>query len=83
MTTSKKFRLGLGTMLVLLGLCALTLLVRWPSTESLNADPSMILRDTQFSFGLALVLLVAAGASARGDQRGDQSQPRRLASTDE
>ena len=64
MTTSKKFRLGLGTMLVLLGLCALTLLVRWPSTESLNADPSMILRDTQFSFGLALVLLVAAGASA-------------------
>lgn len=64
MTTSKRFRLGLGTMLALLGLCVLTLLVRWPSSESLNADPNTILRDTQFSFGLALALLVAAGASA-------------------
>lgn len=64
MTTSKTFRLGFGTTLVLLGLCVLTLLARWPSLESLNADPNAILRDTRFSFGLALILLVAAGASA-------------------
>lgn len=63
MTTSKKFRLGIGTVLVLLGLCVLTLLVHWPSLESLNAGSDAIVRDTRFGFGLALILLVAAGVS--------------------
>lgn len=64
MTISQKSRLGLGTTIVLLGLCGLTLLVCWPSTESLNATPDVVLRDIRFSFGLALILLVAASAIA-------------------
>lgn len=64
MTPSKTFRLGFGTTIVLLGLCILALLVRWPSPADLNADSAAILRDTQYSFGLALGLLVATGASA-------------------
>ncbi len=51
-------------MLVLLGLCGLTLLVRWPSEESLNAGREAILRDIRFSFGIALLFLVSAGAVA-------------------
>lgn len=64
MTTSNKLWLGLGTTLVLLGLCGLTLLVRWPSVESLNASRETILRDIRFSFGITLFLLLSAGAIA-------------------
>ncbi len=64
MTTSKKIWLGFGTTLVLLGLCGLTLLVRWPSVESLNGSREAILRDLRFSFGITLVLLVSAVAIA-------------------
>lgn len=64
MTPLKTFRLGFATLAILLGLCVLTLLVRWPSSESLNAGPETILRDTRLSFGFALILLVAAGVIA-------------------
>ncbi len=64
MTTSRKLWFGLGTTLVLLGLCGLTLLVRWPSDESLNAGREAILRDIRVSFGITLLFLVSAGAIA-------------------
>ncbi len=64
MTTSKKIRLGFGTTIVLLGLCVLTLLIRWPSPGGFDAGSDAILRDARFSFGLTLIFLVAAAVSA-------------------
>ncbi|TXT22161.1 MAG: multi-sensor signal transduction histidine kinase [Planctomycetota bacterium] len=64
MTISKKLWLGFGTMLVLLGLCGLTLLVRWPTSAVFDSSPESALRDLRLSFEIALVLVVAAGGIA-------------------
>jgi len=64
MTTSRKLSLGLATTLALLGLCGLTLLVHWPTDESLNAGREAILQDIRISFGVTLLLMTSAGIVA-------------------
>lgn len=62
MTTSKIFWLGFGTLVSLLGLGGVTLLLCWPSVESLNANQAATLGSIRSGIGICLVLLVAASA---------------------
>lgn len=64
MTTSRKLGFGVGTLMVLLVLCAVTLVAHWQSHDRMIGESATTFQDIPFGVGWSLLLVTAAGVIA-------------------